>query len=563
MAAYVGSSAVKLAWVNHDAQNMKAAPNRVHVFQHIQGSYRKWKKRQDNQSLAASAKVPGAILRSSSDNGQHPICDNSKTRNAILSTSISTNSSHRSNPCHGVVRRQFSPLTILQHGNSDPFSVFSVEITPQVNSMLSFYRTDILTALCHVDLTNGFTNDIVDKTWQTQVESLKDPGHSYALVASAAAVASRTATTSHYLDYAAACRLKSIHYLKGKLAAPDSFLNFASMEHINSACEAEIYVGNMTGARAHMRWLRRQFEKFLEREPLNRMMLVQLANDFYLDVQIAMTTMQRTSFDVHNWVPRATADAMKFASQCLPAFMQEVSEEFNAAIDSELQRLLLDRRKAGKLWLEKSDEPVLQPELVYFHALMIGGLHFGRMLDRYLTYQTMDASAEHSLTQIHLQQHLSLSVLYWMYLCGREVHLHERLLFDGTSLLLQHLRDSVASASRHLTSEECTTEYNETKLYALYTGAFSEHRQRTLNPEPARAWFNEQLAQHAISMGKRTWPEVEAVVATFLYYSPLEPSGSQWFQNSIDIHLESRVENKPEDQSFQGPLNPEVHVLTK
>lgn len=354
---------------------------------------------------------------------------------------------------------------------------------------------------------------------------------SYALIACAASVASRTAITPRYLDYAAACRLKSIHYLKRKLKAPDNYLNLASMEHINSACEAEIYVGNMNGARAHMRWLVHQFQRLLKLGPLDRTMLIQLGNDFYLDVQIAMTTMQRTSFDVYDWMPKATAEAIELASQCLPDFMHEVSTEFNAAIDDELHELLIERRKGGKVWLEKFDKPVLYPEFVHFFTLITCGLHFGRMLDRYLTYKDMATSPTCSLTRIYLEQHLSLSVLYWMYICGREPHLYGRILFNGTSLLLQHLRDSIESANLQLTAEERTSTYNETKLYALYTGAFAEHRQRSRHANPARSWFNQQLALHVSTMGLNTWPEVEAVVEGFLYYPLIEPWGGYWFKS--------------------------------
>lgn len=314
------------------------------------------------------------------------------------------------------------------------------------------------------------------------------------------------------------------------------------MEHINGACEAEIYAGNMVGARAHMLWLSRLCMRYLERKPLDQMMLIHLASNFYHDVQIAMITMQRTAFDVHNWMPKAIAEAVKLASQCLPRFMHDVPDNFNAAIDEDLQGLLLDRRKAGRLWLEKYDERLLHPELVYFYALMTGGVHFGRMLDRYLTYKSMVASPEHTLMQIYLQQHLLLSALYWMYSCGREVYLGDRLLFDGTGLLLRQLRDSLESANSQLTSEDCTTEYNETKLYALYTGAFSEQRQRLHHPQSSPCWFTEQLACYVSTMGLRTWPQVEAIVKTFLYYQMLEPRGDSWFEKSINLSFGGELE---------------------
>ncbi|KEF55776.1 uncharacterized protein A1O9_08527 [Exophiala aquamarina CBS 119918] len=545
MADYVGSSQTPLQWVNHDAKNMKAAPNRGQVFKHIQSSYRKWKRLEDNKSLAASVKPPGSMQGVVGASDRPPIRGNETHRTALPSRSSSkknktTNCSYLPSSCGAVIRRSPSPVTILQRGSSDPFDVLAVEITPQVNSMLSFYRDTILRALCQVDSTTGLGGDIADRTWQSQVESLKDPGHSYALVASASAIASRTAATPHYLNYAAACRLKSIHYLKIKMSEPDSFLNLASMEHVNSACEAEIYAGNMAGARAHMQWLSRLCMRYLEREPLDRMMLVHLANDFYHDVQISMITMQRTSFDVHNWMPKAIAEAVELASRCLPKFMHDVPDTFNAVIDDNLRRSLLDRRKAGKLWLEENNEPVLQPELVYFHALMTGGVHFGRLLDRYLTYKAMAVSPEHPLTQIYLHQHLLLGVLYWMYLCGREVYLGDHLLFDGTGLLLRQLRDSLESADLELKPEERTTEYSETRLYALYTGAFSEQRQRSRRPETtpqSYCWFTDQFARYVSTMGLRTWSEVEAIVETFLYYRILEPRGETWFEKAMSVSL--------------------------
>jgi hypothetical protein len=180
MVAYVGTSKTTLQWVNHDAQNMKAAPNRGDVFRHIQNSYRKWKRQQDNKSLAASAKLPVTTGSVALANDGTRVCRSRRHHDALpttLSLKDSTDSSYPSNFCDAIIRRPSAPLTILQHGNSDPFGVFAIEITPRVNAMLSFYRDSMLTAMCHVDVPNGFTKDAAVTTWQTQVESLEDPGH--------------------------------------------------------------------------------------------------------------------------------------------------------------------------------------------------------------------------------------------------------------------------------------------------------------------------------------------------------------------------------------------------
>lgn len=174
MADYVGSSETPLQWVNHDAKNMKAAPNRGHVFKHIQTSYRKWKRQEDNKSLAASVKISGATLSAVVASDGPPVRGNRRGRNALPSRLSSKSCSDCSDL---VIQRPPSPVTILQRGSSDPFSALSVEITPQMNAMLSFYRDNILRALCRVDTTTGLGSDIADKTWQTQVESLKDPGN--------------------------------------------------------------------------------------------------------------------------------------------------------------------------------------------------------------------------------------------------------------------------------------------------------------------------------------------------------------------------------------------------
>lgn len=180
MAAYVGTSKTTLQWVNHDAKNMKAADNRGDVFRHIQNSYRKWKRQQDNKSLAASAKLPVTTPSVALANDQPRDCRNRRHHNVLpstLSLKDSTDNSYPSNLCDVITRRQSPPLTILQHGNSDPFGVFAIEITPRVNAMLSFYRDNMLTAMCHVDVPNGFTKVAAVTTWQTQVDSLEDPGH--------------------------------------------------------------------------------------------------------------------------------------------------------------------------------------------------------------------------------------------------------------------------------------------------------------------------------------------------------------------------------------------------
>lgn len=175
MADYVGSSKAQLQWVNHDAKNMKAAPNRRQVFKHIQGSYRKWKRVEDNRSLTASAKISGATLNSvvPSDKPPANVSGHARSRNALpLRSSWKTCKDCR----NLVIRLPPSPATILQRGSSDPFGVLGIEVTPQVNAMLSFYKSDILGAVCRVDASTGLGSEIAEKTWQTQVESFKDPG---------------------------------------------------------------------------------------------------------------------------------------------------------------------------------------------------------------------------------------------------------------------------------------------------------------------------------------------------------------------------------------------------
>ncbi|KIW79922.1 hypothetical protein Z517_06537 [Fonsecaea pedrosoi CBS 271.37] len=124
--AYTGD----FLWVNHDQKSRKALPHRKRVFGHVQRSYRKWKRTRDNQQLQASIQLPGT--RSISQQPR-PVAGNEAQAESNTRAPLE----HGDEPAPSDLP---SPLTLIRHGNSDPFSCFSFSITPRVNEVITFIR---------------------------------------------------------------------------------------------------------------------------------------------------------------------------------------------------------------------------------------------------------------------------------------------------------------------------------------------------------------------------------------------------------------------------------------
>ena len=139
MASYNG----KLLWVNHDADNLKPKVNRYTVFSHVQNEYHRWRRQDAIDRLKASSRIPRSPQNKSVKKRRAPLLKREESTHTtdLLSAAPPVLVSSEDDNEHRLQLAKW-------HGNSDPFSAFSVPITARVNQLMSFER-DVLHPAVH------------------------------------------------------------------------------------------------------------------------------------------------------------------------------------------------------------------------------------------------------------------------------------------------------------------------------------------------------------------------------------------------------------------------------
>jgi hypothetical protein len=186
-------------FVNHDANHRDARPNRTRIFNHIQSKYRVFERESRAKSLRASAKIPVTVLYGKS-------------------------TAQRMRPDVAVAKKKKSldlspPPPSFHKGNSDPFSVYAVEITPQVNELLRFYRDLFIPSVYHTGPDGWKTSKSANAEWQRRMDGLRDKGGALTFLARHAQIASVATRNSRLSVEALAFTAKSTSVLRSRLAA--------------------------------------------------------------------------------------------------------------------------------------------------------------------------------------------------------------------------------------------------------------------------------------------------------------------------------------------------------
>lgn len=103
-----------LLWINHDANNLDPVSHKHTILSHVQKQYQPWRRRRREEALFASIK-------------------SSRSHRSL----VSKRDQERQPP---EAARSTSPLTILAKGDSDPFAAYPIDIGPEENDLIVFYR---------------------------------------------------------------------------------------------------------------------------------------------------------------------------------------------------------------------------------------------------------------------------------------------------------------------------------------------------------------------------------------------------------------------------------------
>lgn len=206
-----GSFQGKFLWVNHDADNLKPSPNRYRVFSHVQNEYHRWRKQDAIDRLKSSARIPRV------KQVQHERPRPPPTRRKVRSDDTSESKAE------GIQIRSLNeqPLPLARwHGNSDPFSAFSVPVTAHVNHLIAFER-DTLHPAVHGRWTLRSTEwDYCSACWSWLLPSLSaSVGGCYGFLSVAATILARCVQEhSVYLHLSLVYKHKTVKMVQSQVA---------------------------------------------------------------------------------------------------------------------------------------------------------------------------------------------------------------------------------------------------------------------------------------------------------------------------------------------------------
>jgi hypothetical protein len=501
-----------LLWVNHDAKSREARPHRKRVFTHIQTQYRTFERVNRTKALRASVKFPTTGLQA-------------------VATVIPRKKGDAAQGKKEKKSRLPASSPSLLKGNSDPFSVFAIEITPQVNELLTFYRDLFIPSVYRTGPQGWKTSKSANAEWRRRMDGLQDKGGALTFLARHAQIASVATRNSKLGLEAMSFTAKSTSVLRTRLEG-NVALDSTVYWHISLLWGIEILMRNFKGAIVHGKMLRSLLEKQSRDGEVDLNMLRAV---LYNDSHLLCMTMQPSVFDYDTWIPDLYKGVRQLAAEKLPSLREPPREELDASIEGEfLQNVFSERRRHTRIWgLHPDLSATIGTEVDVWLAVKCH-IDVGQLVKH--TVQCMDeadSSPPSRAGYLYAQSYLSLALLYWirlikagfMMVCGVETH-------DSQRTLLSKLREALYRAEVFEDGVDRLI-YRNAKLYALFTGAQAE---RTLRPERRTedyGWFNNELLALSKDMGLSEWTSARDILQGFLYVDHMQPQGSEWWGTTL------------------------------
>ena len=350
-------------------------------------------------------------------------------------------------------------------------------------------------------------------------------------------------------------RSKAIPLLRLRLKDEQILASAQTKWQINVMLMADTVSRDIDAARAHAAILQMIFQC---EHRVGRLDIESLGTALFSDVHGACISLNPPVFEVEGWVVEAVDEALesletKLKPITLPQ-MSKLGTKFDSSIDEKLKQILVRRRRTFLHWSlpltsHTDDESLISQ---YYSCLICSGcIVHGQLINYYLDTIENIRQCTHYPESLTSQAYLSIAALYISRKFISETQIGGVSLFSAESKLLSALRRAL-SVSMSFNSARLPQghEYAHARLWALYVGAFAEHRQAWVQrtrgvafletevaSRPEKAWFNIQFAAQAWALGLGNWSAVESILETFLHLHHLQPHGSIWFEKTMATYL--------------------------
>lgn len=460
-------------------------------------------------------------------------------------------------------------------GNSDPFSTWGIEITPQVNLMLTFLRDAVIPAtfstpffrFCSrnpadtIDLTRERQSSIIShenarREWLSIVACLQDEGRALAALAvhvDKLPAAKKLCLAGSNSDFhtSLALRTRSMHLLHEKIKndeAGDFTYSEAAIRHVLLLFRAEITASNRDAATLHGLMLRHLLEKASEQGnlPISLVMVCIAA-----DADHAVKFISSTILDFDDWCVRTLSPVWHYKQTIFPPVPQEVHQGLSRTVDVEpLRSAMVEMRlqlyigtKHASLFGDPSQSALILPLFITRSYV-----DKGRLINLCIRLINDTHSVDGALSRgrRYTQAALTLNSIFMLRSWGMAAELNGKDLKDVSPILMSHVRTYAKRMFACCTPMELA-HYRDAHLWVLYGGAVWEHRQLfakaklgddkaptlAISYKQPQNWFSLRLAQFCKNHGVCTVEQLLEIESRFIQTDLLKPRPHTWFEHVI------------------------------
>ncbi|KIW76267.1 hypothetical protein Z517_11013 [Fonsecaea pedrosoi CBS 271.37] len=430
-------------------------------------------------------------------------------------------------------------------GNSDPFRCFAIEITPELNRILTFTRdvalrahyTPLAVRKISSELAHDFEKPYIRGGWADIAASLRDEGTALA----------RLTTYSQYLSHCVPdpkemrklvlqMRMRSLQLLRQKLERHTSSSSVEEKNnlkrHIFSLFDAECFCGNTQAAIIHGATLLKLIEESNKFDaPMAQRLL-------YIICHSAATSGQRTVPSVGKWIRDRSEVFLKEQVPPHPLGVPKNHVLHASCTLPELRALFRRCQYVGDASMQPSSTEgptpkgsVANKQAAYIYVTVSALIDLSRLNDMFhdLVEGVWMASARKP--ERYTQAALSVALNYLAREMFGDLTISGTNIRDCSANLMGQLKLTFSKAYQSSTVND-RLDFASAYLWILYVGALCEHRNRDSIWKADmldESWFSPLLVFQAHLTGAVTWPQMRVVAEQFFYVDIVEPDGAIWF----------------------------------
>ena len=539
-----------LLFINYDT-NLKPSTNRSDITSHLRTSYQPWKRRMQvsarqkaNKSIEAHAS-----MRLSTGNDRSGYLESSNATQDSTKVSELPSDRHLKRGERSLVQfydqderseldedfryRTRMPSPRLYHGNSDPFSSLSLEITPLVAELIKFEHAHLHPC---VYSTKNAPNQTYGNSYSADMHGpAANQAAVYGYLSRAAIVLASASPDPRFTEAALVLKGKSSVLLRAQLADGDITDKRDISRKVLALMIAELFAHNYDAAVVHSKVLIGLLKLSSRKKEFDIRFFFSAV---YSEIQRSCMSLTRPCFDVgpHGWVARTfdTVGNDAFHAFASSLDIQEVPSE-SAVLGRELAAIFSEIRSV-RIISQVYSTSVLYgtptPLALYLPSRVV--LCLGKLVSYYIDHceDHVKNNLQNSSPRVFMKRAAALAALYWVRKASRidSVKVSSTsTIYSAGPMILARLRESVSQFDAlAIPADEYL--YKDLRFWTLFIGALDEQGQADRSVSEHR-WFTGQFAKAAADIRVYTWPQARSILELFPYSDSVWPHGSNWFSS--------------------------------